>query len=281
MKNWIIVFFIASCISASSFSQEIVFPVMSGFKLKTDYPVYRPDNLWDFIDGAAETYLSYGFVDLHVAEYKKHKAVIKVEIYKHSSHTMAFGVYSSERSSSFKFTNLGSQGYYADGIINFFKGNYYVKIKTYSKKPKTLIAEDELAQKVAAMLEGEAAMPGMLSLFPQEGKKNNEEVYLSESVLGHSFLNNAFKASYEVGPDAFSVFVIDSPTEEEAAKTASLYMAATGIDQIETGDSRFVLNDGYNGSVFLAWKDKRIVIISGLARDQTKLADKYASEILK
>ena len=32
---------------------------------------------------------------------------------------MAFGIYSTERSPSFKFMNLGSQGYRTDGAINF------------------------------------------------------------------------------------------------------------------------------------------------------------------
>jgi hypothetical protein len=281
MKNKVLLYLIVSCISVTCLAQEFVYPGLPGFKIKTDYPVFLPNKLWDFIDGAAEVYLSYGFTDLHVAEYKKRRDVIKLEIYKHSSHTMAFGIYSSERSPSFKFTNLGSQGYNADGAINFFKGNYYVKIKTYSRKPKTLQAAETLALKTASMLEGETTMPSALALFPQEGKKANEEVYINESVLGHSFLNNAFKASYEVGTDAFSVFIIDCSTPEEANKTASVYMASTGIDQIETDDNRFVLSDGYNGSVFLAWKDKRIVVISGLAKDQTELADKYSSGILK
>jgi hypothetical protein len=41
-----------------------------------------------------------------------------------------------------------------------------------------------------------------------------------------------------------------------------------------------MLNDGYNGTIFLAWKDKKIVIISGLAKDQAEIADKYTSAIL-
>jgi hypothetical protein len=42
-----------------------------------------------------------------------------------------------------------------------------------------------------------------------------------------------------------------------------------------------MIADGYNGTIFLAWKDKKIVIISGLAKDQSEIADKYTSEILK
>jgi hypothetical protein len=177
--------------------------------------------------------------------------------------------------------NLGAQGYIADGSINFFKGNYYVKIKTYSKKEKVLQAEETLANKVAVMLTGEAAMPAILSQFPSEGKKVNEETFINESVLGHSFLNKAFKAAYQVGSDEFSIFISDAISPEAAKKTVETYIASTGISPVETGDSKFMLMDGYNGTIFLAWKDKRIVIISGLAKDQAEIAEKYTSEILK
>ena len=138
MRNKILFGFLLVVLSGSAFAQEFAFPKLAGYKMTTNYPVYGPENLWDFINGAADTYLSYGFVDLHVAEYKKGKNVIKLEIYRHSDNTLAFGIYSTERSPSFRFMNLGAQGYIADGAINFFKGNYYVKIRTYSKSEKTL-----------------------------------------------------------------------------------------------------------------------------------------------
>jgi len=281
MRNRIMLLLAIGFISSACLAQDIIYPQLKGYKIKTDYPVYLPDNLWDFINGAADNYLANGFVDLHVAEYKKGKAVIKLEIYRHSGNTLAFGIYSSERSPSFRFMNLGAQGYIADGSINFFKGNYYVKIKTYSKKEKVLQAEETLANKVAIMLTGETAMPAILSQFPAEGKKVNEETFINESVLGHSFLNKAFKAAYQVGSDEFSIFISDAISPEAAKKTAETYIASTGISPVETGDSKFMLMDGYNGTIFLTWKDKRIVIISGLAKDQAEIAEKYTSEILK
>jgi hypothetical protein len=124
-------------------------------------------------------------------------------------------------------------------------------------------------------------MPAVLSQFPAQGKKVNEETFINESVLGHSFLNKAFKAAYLVGSDEFSIFISDANSPEAAKKTAETYIASTGISPVETGDSKFMLMDGYNGTIFLAWKDKRIVIISGLAKDQAEIADRYTSEILK
>ena len=262
-------------------AQEIVMPQMPGFKQKSDYPVFGPENLWDFINGAADAYLALGFVDLHVTEYKKGKEEIKLEIYRHANNTNAFGIYASERSPTFQFKNLGAQGYSADGAINFFKGNYYVKIRTYSKKEKTLQAASTLAVKVSDMLPGNAEMPAPLALFPDQGKKENAETYINESVLGHSFLNKAYKSEYQTGTDKFSIFLFDLDNPEEVNKTAETYLKTAGMDFSDTDSGKYLLNDGYNGTVFLAWKNNLLVLISGLSKDQADIADKYTSEILK
>jgi hypothetical protein len=281
MSKRVIAGLLLLAVAVSALAQEFSFPELPGYKKNTGFPVFLPDNLWDFINGAAETYLSYGFVDLHVAEYKKGKNVIKLEIYRHSDHTMAFGIYSTERSPSFRYMNLGSQGYSAEGAVNFFKGNYYVKVRTYSKNEKTLQAAQTLALSTAGMLEGSTDMPQALALFPASGKKANEEMYINESVLGHKFLKKAFKANYVAGPDSFSVFILLTKTPDEAWKSAETYLASAGTEALESTSGKYVLSDGYNGTVFLAWKDNRIVIISGLSKDQAEVADQYTSEILK
>ncbi len=268
-------------INGSLLAQDITLPELKGYKKLTNYPVFKPENLWDFINGAADTYLAYGFEDLHVAEYKKGKNVIKLEVYHHPDNIMAFGIYSTERSSSFRFLNIGAQGYIADGSINFFKGNYYVKIRTYSKSEKILQAAQSLASQVSDMLKGETSMPSVLSQFPEEGKKVNDESYINESVLGHNFLNNAFRATYESGKDIFSLFIFQKASPEETMETVNSYLKSVGMDTADEDNGKYALNDGYNGTVFLSWKGNKIVIISGLAKDQSEVADRYTSEILK
>jgi len=269
-----------SVLSGSSAAQEITWPVVSGFKLITKYPVYTPDNLWDFINGAADGYNALGFQDLHVAEYKKGKDVIKLEIYRHSDHTMAFGIYASERSSSFRFMNLGAQGYKTGGSVNFFTGNHYVKIRTHSEKAKTLHAAESLAMRVADMLGGDNKMPELLTEFPDDGRKVNEETFINENVLGHQFLNKAFRASYGPDNDNFDIYLLKPGTEQEAFAAAEKYLSTAGIEPDRKEEGKYVFTDGYNGTIFLSWKDNMIVIISGLAKDQTDLADQYTSAIL-
>jgi hypothetical protein len=281
MRNKLITAVVFMLMAGSLSAQDLVLPELPGFKKITSYPVFGPENLWDFINGAADNYLSYGFVNLHVAEYKKGRNIIKLEIYKHANNTMAFGIYSSERSSSFRFINLGSQGYKIDGAINFFKGNYYVKIRTYSKNERIEQSAESLAIKVSEMLPGESKMPSALLQFPEAGKKQNEETFINESVLGHSFLKNAFKALYQVGNDSFSIFIIESASSDEARKMADAYLKSAGIEGSGNGIDKVMLTDGYNGPVFLAVRDKTIVLVSGLSKDQSDIADRYTSEILK
>jgi hypothetical protein len=262
-------------------SQEIILPELSGFKKVTTYPVYTADNLWDFINGAADTYLSLGFENVHIAEYKKGKNIIKLEIYKHKDDIQAFGIYASERSPSFDFIRLGAQGYKTEGALNFYKGNYYIKIRTYSKSEKVIRSVETLAGKVSESLTGSSEMPAILKDFPAEGKKLNEEAYIKESVLGHEYLTEAFKAPYEVENSKFSIFLFRKKSPGEAVKTVSAYLKSAGLEIDDPSGGKYVFKDGYNGDIFLSWKENTIVIISGLVKDQTDIAAKYTSEILK
>jgi hypothetical protein len=275
----IIILFLGFRSSASA--QELSMPELQGFKKTVNQQVFTRDNLKDFNGSAAEPYLSYGFIDLNTAEYRKGKSLIRLEIYRHSDNVMAFGIYSVERSSSFRFLNLGAQGYITDGNISFFKGDYYVRIRTLSKNEKILQSAESLALRVANMLPGNSEMPSVLSRFPETGRKLNEEAFISENVLGHKYLSKAFKAVYEVGPDTFSLYIIETKSASETWKTADTYLKETGEDALENEDGKYVFSDGYNGTIFLAWADKTIIIITGLSKDQSDIADQYTSEIIK
>ena len=262
-------------------AQDIIFPELQGYRKIMNYPVYYPDNLWDHINGAADGYLALGFMDLNVVEYKKGKNVIKLEIYRHSDHTMAFGIYASERSPAYRFLNLGAQGYITGGVINFFTGNFYVKIRTHSNKPKVIRSAESLAVKTAAMFGGDTEMPLLLHQFPDEGKKLNEETYINKSVLGHQFLNKAFKASYSLEKADFDIYLLKFNNPEEASKVAQNYLSSAGLESLQPDSGKFVFTDGYNSTIFLIWTRDMIVIISGLAKNQSDIAEKYSSAMLE
>ncbi|MBK9389856.1 MAG: hypothetical protein IPN68_06555 [Bacteroidetes bacterium] len=261
-------------------SQEISFPELNGYRKNTSFPVYTKDNLTEFNSNFSEVCLSYGFINLNIAEYRKGKNEIRIEIYQHSENLFAFGMYSLDRSGSYRFLNLGSQGYTTNESLAFFKGHYYVRIRTLPGNEKNLQMSESLALRVANMLPGNPEMPSALSRFPETGRKINEEIYINENVLGHKFLSGAFKAVYEVGPDNFSVYLFEKQSPSDTWKMAEAYLNQSGEDASESETGKYVISDGYNGTIFLAWAGKIMVIISGLSKDQADVADLYASEIL-
>ena len=46
-----VLIFNSSISFAANGSDEVDFPALDGFELKTAYPVYIPDNLWEYING--------------------------------------------------------------------------------------------------------------------------------------------------------------------------------------------------------------------------------------
>ncbi len=110
-----------------------LFPIVPGWTVTTDTTVYTPDNLYDLIDGAADVYLSYGFTDLHLANYRDGKGTeVRVELYRHNTPANAFGIYSQERKPDYHFISVGAQGYRDEGVLNFLAGRYYVKVSTHA-----------------------------------------------------------------------------------------------------------------------------------------------------
>lgn len=270
-----LLFLCALCLQA----QELAFPPLNGYKLAVN-KVFTPENIGDYLGTAAENYLPYGLADMQMAEYRKGKNIIKIEAYRLKSINDAFGIYSSERSPAFRYINLGGQGYSNERFINFFKGVYYVKISSSSKNEKILQASESLASQISNMLKGENAMPSSLNQFPDEGKKQKEETYIPSNVLGHKFLTSAFRANYEAGNSAFSIFIFDKPDHKSVMETVNTYMKAASLDQTDDESGKYVIKDGINGTIFLSWKENRIVAISGLERDQSEIAGRYTTEIL-
>lgn len=282
MRKLILFYVFFPAVMPSAFAQPYSFPELRGYKTESRYPVYTAESLWDFIDGAADGYLAFGFENVHVREYRKGKKVIKAEIYRHKDKNNAFGIYASERSPSFRYLNLGSQGYTTeDGSLNFFKDRYYVKLRTYSEDQKIINDLEKLAVRIADMLPGDPSIPSLLSEFPEIGKVRYSEMFINKDVLGHGFLEGAFSARYELEGASFVIYLFEKSGTEKATECVSAYLQKTGMEPDESQEGKYMLRDGYNGTIFLSWKGNRIVIIEGLAKDQSALAERYASEILR
>jgi len=220
---------------------------MKGWKLVVSSDVYTPGNLWDLINGAAESYISYDFVDLHLADYQDKEGMeIHTEVYRHSSPNNAFGIYSSERSPEYNFQDLGTQGYLDEGVLNFVTGQFYVKL--YSTGSDDGIQESllEIGRSVSDHLEQENEWPHLLTLFPVDGKREHTDHYVRENFIGLNFLHSAFTAEYD---GDYRLFVIKGRDKEEIFDMVSAYLAFTKQEINYKKETSFIIKDRYNGDI--------------------------------
>jgi hypothetical protein len=248
---------IIGCFTLTSFlvgvgtSGEIdsLFPQMEGWTQKGNPVTYTPDNLYEYIDGAADVFLSYDFVKLATVSLENEKkASITIDIYRHSSPVNGFGIYSQEKSKIGPFLSIGTQGYYEKGILNFLKGSFYVKISGYDLGDQDETILTETAKLIAQKIDDDNHFPEVVACFPREEKVENSERYVAQNFLGHSFLHSAFVADYNKDGRKFEVFIIQADDENGSGKILDSYLnfiKGKGMEVENPGDNLYHFQDPY------------------------------------
>jgi hypothetical protein len=234
----------------------VTFPEVKDWTLEVLPDVYTPANLWDLINGAAESYLSYDFVDLHLGDYEHPSgSVIHAELYRHSSPVNAYGIYTAERSPDYSFIDVGAQGYLEEGVLNFLSGQFYVKLYSTDSGDEIQKALQTIGEMISGHLRQDNNLPELLRLFPKTGRLPYSDQYIRENFIGFEFLHSAFTVAYEGG---FKLFVIQGKNPEEIQEMAKLYLAFTKQEIDPASVSALVFKDPYNGDIPAVIADKYI-----------------------
>lgn len=252
----VLCFLLVQVLSAKP-AQDITsyFPDIEGFEKAGRIQLWYPENLKDAIDGAADIYLDYGFVEMASLKYDKADGQsITIEIFQHENPDYGFGIYSQERNGTLiqNFIDVGAQGYYITGILNFFKGCYYVKIRGNGLKDEEVLLTD-VARRIAGMLPGKNSFPAIYDDFPVVYRRAYSERLIARNFLGYPFFKMAFTANYNVpGVTYFPFFIIRCSSQEECRETLQAYMNFIEKDQ-DIKQGRITVDDPYYGIVDLMW----------------------------
>jgi len=228
------------------FGQESPFPQISGWKINLNDQVYDSNNLWDIIDGAADLFLEYAFINLHTAYYVNADSLeIKVEIYRHNTSLDAFGIYSQERDPKYNYIKIGSQGYLQSGILNFLTGCYYIKMSSYKQGEEAKKALLLIAKRIEEQ-------------FPKEDRLINTEQYIASNFLGYSFLKSVSTALYKFENNTpFKVFVIEAESSVKAKLILEEYFnKLTKENILVVSKDYYELNDVNSGQISITLQNK-------------------------
>jgi hypothetical protein len=242
-------------------------PAEAGAARFGDRQFYSTD-LYRYIDGAADAFLGFDLVAMIHQEYKAEDADITVDIYDMGKPLNAFGMYAAERSPGYRFVPVGAEGYVSDFILNFFQGEFYVKLSAFSNNGGAAPDLSPLAQTVSARIGPDKSMPAALSILPAEHRVAKSEKFVNKAPLGHDFLAPAIEATYMI--DGKSVLLLISRAVNAAGagnKVSQLqeYFRKTGKVGSETGflSGGFRGSNQYDGEVlFFAREDYAVLCVN-------------------
>ncbi len=264
--------FFASALDASDEKAVAsMFPEVKGIPKAEGPTIYVPENLYRYIDGAADVYLSYGFQDLAVLFYENEEGQsLTAEVYRHIDRRHGFGIYASERPQVGDFLDIGVQGYYEEGILNFVRGSYYVKLSSFKLGDDDSLVLVGVAKDVAARLEGELEFPEILSSFPRQGKVENSERFIPLDFIGYSFLRTAYTCEYEVEDARFRMFVIEEADSASCEETLRTYLGHIKHPESSRGEGSITVEDPHHGTVGLLQEGRYIWGLLGLEDPKTR-----------
>ncbi|HSK10895.1 MAG TPA: DUF6599 family protein [Vicinamibacterales bacterium] len=251
--------------------------VVPGWERAREPRRYGAGNLWEYINGAAETYLAYGFQEVASGEYVNQALDVRatVDIYRMTDATAAFGIYAEERHPEAPDVALGAGGYDTGNTLNFRAGPCYVKITANREHPALRAALGDLAVDVARRIGENGGQPAVFDRFPSDNLDPRSLRVVPKDVLGQSYLPHGFQAGYGSGSAAWTLVLIPFETGQEAAAAFDAYRqflsgsgaAPRGIGA--PGDAAFAGRDTYYGLVVAARAGQDLAIVLGARNEKT------------
>jgi hypothetical protein len=207
-------------------------PRLEGWSLPEAARSYFPDDLFEYIDGAAESYLSYDFRELIVADFVKKgsEATLTLEVYDMGAAVNAFGIFGAERFPENKAVPVGELGYFEGEALNFLAGRFYVKMLAFGLGEETESVLRAAGTKTASGIKSRDGLPALVGAFPPNGIVPRSEKYIKKNFMGYDFLRDGYVAAYKAGEKEVEGFFIEGRSEKDAEEMKEKLLQALAAD---------------------------------------------------
>ena len=143
-------------------------------------------DLYNYMDGGAELYISYGFKEAISRTYTKEgQPEIVAEVYDLTESRNAFGVFSQARES--ENLELGQGGYSMPGAVFFWKGPYYILLSSWESTPEASDFMLSLGKYIQERIPVTGDIPALVKLLPENGLVPFGYLYFHNPVWLNSY----------------------------------------------------------------------------------------------
>ncbi|UCH84081.1 MAG: hypothetical protein JSW50_16910 [Candidatus Latescibacterota bacterium] len=203
----------------------------NGWTASGEDTVYKGNELYTYINGGAELYISYGFKSVVSRTYTRpDEPDIIVDVFDMGSSQDAFGVFAHSREIIDDTVGQGSQ--YTTGLLLFWKNRYFVSVLASPETVESKKAVYNIGRAVAKAIPEDGPLPDILGLLPGDALieesiryfhhyvwLNSHYFIADENILRIDDSTDAVLAKYTEGRARGILLVIDYP-DIAAAKTA-------------------------------------------------------------
>lgn len=146
--------------------------------------VVEPSDIFRYMNGAGELYLSYGFKKLLVREYQKPgQPKVTCELYRLPSSADAYGLFSQDRTG--EPMRIGQGAIYGSGLLIAWQGQYFIRAMADRETDESKRFLTELAKQVVKLCGPPGEPPKAISWLPGAGLDKQSIHYFHT----HSCLN--------------------------------------------------------------------------------------------
>jgi hypothetical protein len=246
----------------------------------TDLLAFEGEALFDYINGGAELYLSYGLVGMTGCKYNgEGLPQITVEVYEMTEPKNAFGVYTQNRDKEEHDYGQGSQSF--NDFILFWKDRYFVVVSSQRSTPESTAVIRHFASLVDKAIPGEGQPPPIINSLPGEGLAPGGFLYFHHYIWLNAYLfianfnivnitheTDAVLAKYGP-PDARCYLLLVEYPDTALAETASQQLTEKYAPEWTVSTPIIQLEDG---TWFLhhVKGNKLVAIFHGSSREQVE-----------
>jgi hypothetical protein len=200
-------------------------PALAGWTIAEGPVEFGPEDLFDYLNGAAERYLSYGFVQALHVRYEiegDDRSGITLDLYNMGSDQGAFGIYSMGRRRDSPAFDWGTEGSVAANAAQAFQGRIFVHGVADYDEESAVSTMHGMIRAVTGKIPGEGSWPAVLDPLPDHGLVARSEKYVATDLLGHSFLPGGVLATYRIGGHDARLFFSDLGSAARAGEAVAL-----------------------------------------------------------
>lgn len=234
----------------------------------TGVSLFTGDDLFKHMNGGAGLYLKYGFEEVATADYSIDGKDMTVDIYRFTTAANAYGLYSMERPPEPASESIGIEGFSTGSGIVFVKGEYLVKLMSYSRAEETASLLRDLSGSIASSLPGTLTRPELFSHFPREGRIEYADKIHAEGYLGRQGLEYTYSMKCRTNGDTLALFLAEDQDHVKFERLSGTVQnagpAGNTPGKLPFGEEETLLfEDSFYGSILIGTRSGLLVGIVG------------------